>query len=451
MRRTQSLLLAIIALALTASVALADDTLPPTRQLIKDALALCNDPEEKYGSIHSMLAESYVNLGDIAAARAILGEYKNDFWNQAGYQGCAALEAELFGSVTMLPATLWKDDPDFTHWRLAQAYAKRGDVRKALEHANGLSVGPATILHLSGRRLVDLLLASGDRKAARDVLIRRIGCFAGAKSIDIYHRPEVAVEHDVKLLIEFGEAERARSLCQHWQQIAERETDIDEWGEFIGMSWARLGASWAATGENEKAASALGKAREWLDKAKGAELDPMRDLHHLEYAVSYAVVASRQRLALAPDAARDSYERAYESAALTTATAFQDFGYVKIAREQLKAGDLNSIPETMKRMMILRHRAEGWREISKHYLEQGDKQGSLTVARAAAAELDRDDLETAVARETANIAECLAKAGDVEFAQRLFRRAIALSDRHEDPKFDHQWIACQQVGAGLLA
>jgi len=451
MRRAQSLLLAIVALALTASIAHADDGLPPTRQLIKDTLALCNDPEEKYGSIHSMLAEAYVHLGDAPAARAILGEYKNDFWNQTAYQKCAALEIELSGNTTLVPDALWKDDPEFTHWLFAQAYARSGDTVKALEHASNLQGGQSTFLQLYGRRLVDLLLGSGNRDAARRVLLRWADCYAGTKSISVYHRPEYAVEHDIKLLGEFGDSQRARSFCEHWQSVVEKETDINEWGGFIGMSWARLGAAWSAAGDQEKAAAALGQGHKWLNVAKATNFDATQDLEFLNYGEAYAVVASRQRLLFGAEAARDAYEQAYDLAAQARAGKFEDFGFVKIVREQLKAGDVGGIPETMKRMLVLRHRTDAWRAVCEHYLVRSDNQAALTVARAAAAELDRGNLETIVARETANIAGCLAKGGDADFAKRLFQRAISLSERHDDSKFDHQWIAGQQVDAGFLA
>ena len=87
--------------------------------------------------------------------------------------------------------------------------------------------------------------------------------------------------------------QRINELAKRDARLVEREKDVDEWGAFIGMSWARLGAAWTAAGEREKSRAAFANARRWLDMAMAARLDPMREGHYLDYASAYAVLLLR--------------------------------------------------------------------------------------------------------------------------------------------------------------
>jgi hypothetical protein len=197
-------------------VARAQDV-PPARQLISEALEACGKPDSGNAWPRNEIAKALAYLGDARGARAILASYENDAFVQSGYWGCAAVEIELTGRNSELPKSLWNDDPDYTHWSLAVAYAKRGDFKIALEHLEEIPARLGTPLHLFGQRLVEPLLEQGKHDAARQVLKRWAECFLNADSIHDFTISEV--KRLVELLVANHEPEAAQNLCQRWQAV----------------------------------------------------------------------------------------------------------------------------------------------------------------------------------------------------------------------------------------
>src|SRR5438046_2567234 len=88
-------LFASVCLPTSTSTCLAQDRLPPIRQLIAETLTLCNTDREYNGEPLGKLAEALCYLGDFAAARKTLLPYESgDFNIKLAHQNCAQIEIE---------------------------------------------------------------------------------------------------------------------------------------------------------------------------------------------------------------------------------------------------------------------------------------------------------------------------------------------------------------------
>jgi tetratricopeptide (TPR) repeat protein len=443
---------ALVCSAVILGSANSADQMPAARQLVTEALAACGAGEERekhYWALSS-IANAYVYLGDAAGARSTLLPYKDDLWIRISYLGCAGLEIELTGMETVLPPPVWKDDPDTAHWSLAEAYAKRGDVAKALEHLNQVPATRLSMLHGLGHSLVAILEAGGHRDATRQVLLKWADSFADAESCFDFTRPRT--ERLVALLGEYGEANMAKELCTRWKAILQNETDVAENGEFIGLAWAQLGRSMTILGDRSAAREALEKSWQWLEAARAASFDPNRRDHYLDYAFNYASLAVRQAGVLEPDVVAGTYERAYDMAAKAIPTIYDYFGFEKIVEAQLQADDDRAALQTINKILSRKYRSHCWKRIIDYFVKQGRGTDARRLLNSVADELARGDSEPSIAQEIADIAALAARTGEPELAQRLFKRAIALSEsERSDPKVHHGWIAKMQIHGGLLS
>jgi tetratricopeptide (TPR) repeat protein len=430
--------------------AAAQDNLPAVRRLIAETLKLCNEDRESNISSLNDLAAAQCYLGDFTAARKNLLPYERDnIFQQSAHQTCAQIEIELTGSTAEVPAALWNDGFGFMHCDAALAFIERGDIDKALQHIDEIPNSAHSAFDLSAVKLVQNLINRKQSNACRKVLLRWASCYEKTDSVFDY-RDRHRVPQLVAWLVEFNER-AAASLCQRWHQISLAETDIDECGEFIGRCWAEYALAAAALGDKDAASRALNQAYAWINKARVVKLDPEKHLHFFDFAQSYAAVAARQAVILGAEQSLLAYDRAYELARFSVNPRYGEYAYEGIVKEQLSAGDLNGARETIKRIQAPRSIARSWRQICDYELAQGNTDRARAAARNAVAALDRDGFEPLMAQEMAPVAASAALAGEKELAQRLFQRALALSERNETPKFNHSWIAGIQVHAGLLS
>src|SRR5262249_11494171 len=148
------------------------------------------------------------------------------------------------------------------------------------------------------------------------------------------------------------------------------------------------------------------------------------------------------------DAAAAAYRRTYEIAALSVDSRnrqFGDFAFELIVNEQLIAGDEQGTRETIKRTPTIRTAARCWLRISNLNLAQEDTKSASTALNAAFDLLNRDGFEPNLAEDMALVASNAARAGEKAIAQRLFKRALALSDADKPPKSKHPFIASFQA------
>jgi hypothetical protein len=196
---------------------------------------------------------------------------------------------------------------------------------------------------------------------------------------------------------------------------------------------------------------ALDQAYHWIDKARAVKFDPEKPLAYYDFAQSYAAIAARQAVVLGDYAALAGYQQAYEFAKLSINPRYGENAFEKIIDEQLTAGHKKGTHETIKQIQTPRSIGKAWKRVCEHELANGNVESARAAARNAVEVLDRDGFEPFMAQEIAPVAATAALAGEKELAQRLFQRAIALSEANKSPKFNHPWIAGIQVNAGLLS
>jgi tetratricopeptide (TPR) repeat protein len=443
--------LTVLAIALRAGMADAQDRLPPVRQLIAETLALCNADRESNSLALYHLAEAQCYLGEFAAARKILPPYTQDnFFRQAAYQTCAEIEIELTGSTASVPDDLWKDGFGFMHADAALAFVERGEIDKTLQHVEEIPRTAHSAFNVSGVKLVQRLKDRNQHEACRKVLLHWASCYERAETV-FHYRDSHRVPQLVAWLVEFNERPAATALCEHWHAVLRANTDIDENGEFIGRAWAEYGLALAALGEKDGAGRALREAHQWIDKARAIQLDPEKRITYFNFAKAYSAIAGRQAVVLGAEQALVAYNQSYELARLSVDESFGEYAFEMIVDEQLRAGDTKGARETIKRVLTPRYIGRSWRSICAHHLAQGDTGAAREAARAAVEALDRDGFEPFMAQDMAPVAATAAAAGEKELAQRLIRRALALSETNETPKFNHPWIAGIQAQSGLFA
>lgn len=447
---------AVVLLALPAfAVPGLAEELPPARQLVAEVLQELG-PEHRqreYVLTWNELAAAQACLGDFAAARRTLLPYENNLMILSGYYQCAAIELERTGSTTTLPDAIWRDEPDWAHWTLAEAYIRRGEMEKAWHHLRQIPPRVGTPLYAFAHELVPLLLERRQREAARELLHRWVECLATASSW-FHYRHASPPEPLVRALVELGDREKAQALCAHWQQVLQARPDVEEDGEYLALSWVSLASCRDATGERAAAEHALKQAQTWLEKAYATAFNAENRLDYQDYAGAYAALGARQAAILDARAAASSYAKADElarSAVLREGQVEEGFSVLRtIAVEQYRGGDVERARQTIERIVAPRHRARAWQEILRHTLQQRDEERARSAARAAATLLDQEGFEPDMASELALVAADVGRAGEKERSRRLFQRALALSEKATPPRSHHMLIGKAQIQAELL-
>jgi tetratricopeptide (TPR) repeat protein len=444
-----SSLLALFALG-NLNHSIGQDALPPVRELLAQTLALCSaDRENNRGALND-LAAAQCYLGEFAAARkTLLPHEPNDIFQLSAHHTCARIEIELTSSAANIPAALWNDEFGFMHYEAALAYFARGEFDKAQHHIDSNPKSHPGVFGIFCPKIIPELSAAKQTIQCRKVLRAWASSFDNTKSIFEYRNSHQAPRL-VAWLVEFDERPTAVALCERWHSILKAETDLDECGEFIGRSWAEYAVAAAALGDKPGAKLALRQASDWTDKALTAKLATEELSTNRDFAQAYAALAGRQAAVLGNDEAQAAYRRAYELARHTIDNRFGEYTFERIVIEQLRAGDVQGTRQTIRQMTMPRYIARAWREICDHQLAQSEPDSARAAAREAVGWFLENEFEPAMAHDMARVAATAALAGEKELAQKLFRRALALSDRNEDPKFDHSWIAGQQVHARLL-
>lgn len=445
----------LVAAALLNSLASstpAQDTLPPLRQLIAETLTLANTDRENNSAALNDLAQAECYLGDFAAARKTLPPYgPQEFVQQAHHLACARIEIEITGSLDSIPRELWKSEIaslGFIHSDAALDFVNRGEIDKAMQHIAQFPKDVHSVFSLAAPELIGKLVKAGHKEEARQVLKDWAASYQNADSVFDY-RQGAHTELLVALLVEYDLRDVAADFCRHERTVAQAETDVAECGESIARVWAQCGKSFAILGDKPSAQEALRQAHIWLDKARDLKLDLEMRIRLFDFAKAYAALAARQTIVLGTEEALTAYDRSYELARLTVTPEYGEYTFEQILVEQLAAGDESGARETLNRVLTPRSRAKCWHLLAKHSLEQGKDDPARAAARAAVQELDRDGFEPFMAQDMAPIAATAARAGENELAQKLFHRALALSEANEQPKFNHPWIAGIQAHAGF--
>lgn len=441
----------LIGALLVGCISDAEDDLPPASKLLAEALALCNADREGNASALSDLAEAQCYLGDFASARKTLPPSDpNDFFQQATHQKCAQIEIEITGSTASIPAALWNDELGYMHGDAALAFVERGEIDKALHHIDAIPKAVHSAFNICGVKLITMLRDSKQKDACRKVLLRWAACYEKAGSVFDY-RDSHRVPQLVAWLVEFDERPAATSLCERFHTVVQAETDIDECGEFIGRAWAEYGVALAGVGDKDGARHALNQAHLWIDKARARKLDPEKPTDHIDFAKSYAAIAARQAVVLGAEEAFAAYEKAWDFARHSLTSKYGEYAFERIVHEQLTGGDIQGARGTIQRMLTPSYIAKSWQHVCEHDLARGNAESAGAAVRAAVEQLDRDGFEPSMAQEIAPVAAVAALAGEKELAQRLFQRALSLSEANESPKFNHPWIAGIQIHGGLLS
>jgi hypothetical protein len=107
--------------------------------------------------------------------------------------------------------------------------------------------------------------------------------------------------------------------------------------------------------------------------------------------------------------------------------------------------------ETIARAPSPRSKGRCWLRICSSELARGKIESARAAGRRAVQELDNDGFEPFVAEDMALAASVASSAGEKEIGQKLFQRALGLSEANKSPKFHHSFIARFQVHGGLLA
>jgi len=427
---------------------LAQDSLPPVRQLISDTLALCNAVAEKDSEVLSQVAIAQCYLGEFFAARKTLqlGD-SSDFKIQLAHQNCAQIEIERTGSIASIPSDLWQDERGTMQCKAALAFLERNEVEKALDQLRRIPKSPDSALTLFGVELIEILTKRQRKEACRTVLLLWALRLEQAESADAY-RTNLQVPQLVKWLGEYDERPTAHAVCQHWRSILESDSKA---AGVRGTPWAEYAKGLAALGDNEGASAAFSKAYDWLAEQRKNYPVPRKSAYK-SWAESYAKVAARQAAVFGPEHALAGYNSAYEFASLSVDPSDRqlgDFAFDQIVAAQLEAGDENGTQETIKRFPSPRSKARCWLRISSHALAKGKTDAARAAIRAAFEQLDRDGFEPFVAAEMALVASNAGRSGEKEIAHKLFRRALALSAANKAPRADHPFIARFQIHGGM--
>jgi hypothetical protein len=451
-RQPYSCFLIVSLTAFPAQFASGQDALPPVRQLLSETLALCNADRESHKAALNDLAAAQCYLRDFEAARKTLPPYEPlNFFQMAAHHKCASIEVELTGSTANIPPALWNDEFGFLHGDAALALVSRGDFEKALHHIDAIPKSIHSAWNIVGVKLVEKLKEAQQTDHCRKVLLAWASCYDNTDSIFDYVLDRHHFLRLVAWLVEFHERPKAVTLCERWHSLLKADTDIDDSGRYIGLGWADYALAAKALGDKPAAAFALQQAREWLEKAFEAKFDPKERESYYGFAKSYAAIAARQAVVLGDEQAQPAYIIAYDLARQSVNPQYGEYTYERIVSEQLTAGDEKGIAQTLRSMLASRYIARAWAAICEHHLEHSQPESARAAARQAGQWLDQDGFEPFMAHDMAKVAATAALAGEKELAQKLFRRALALSEMNEDPKLDHPWIARMQIHAGLLS
>jgi tetratricopeptide (TPR) repeat protein len=429
----------------------AEDGLPPVRQLITETLTLCNADREENRSALNDVATAQCYLGEFAAARENLLPYTpEDFFQQAIHQRCARIEFAITGSTTSIPKALWNDGFGFMHCDAALAFIERGEIDQALYHIGEMPRSVHSGFNVFGVKVVRKLKERKENEGCRKVLLHWASCYERSETISHY-RDSHRVPQLVAWLAEYQEKPVAAALCERWRAVLQAETDVDEYGEIIGRAWAEYALAIHALGETGEAKRALNESNRWIDRARISKTGFDQDFTNSDFASAYAAIAARRAVVFGAEEAAATYEQAFSLARLAVTPKFGEYVYEEIVDEQLTAGDTTGARETIKRVSQPRSIAGCWEKICKHELQNGNTESARLAARSAVEVLDRDGFEPFMAQDMAPVAAEAAIAGEKELAQKLFQRALGLSEVNETPKFNHPWIAGIQVHAGLYA
>jgi hypothetical protein len=421
----------------------AQDSLPPLRQLIADTLAMANANRDDNAEALSSLAEAQAYLGEFAAARETLGVQPSDFRLTAALWQCAQIEVEQTGSVAAISDTAWKLDPGTMRCKAALAFIERGEIDNALQQIDLIAPSAQSPLGVFGVELIQKLKLRNAGEASRKVALAWASRLTQAQDIAAF-RLHYDVPQLVVSLIEFNEREVATALCQNWHSIL--KTDIG----YQVANWAEYARAIATVGDKDAARSALAQAYAGLESQR--QPNPRKSTLS-GWAQDLAKVAAREQLIFGADAALAAYNLTYEFARRSVDPKdrqFGEFAFQLIVAEQLMAGDDTGARETIKHAPSPRTRGMCWTRICSYEIAKGNDERARSAARAAFEELNQDGFEPFVAEDMALVASNAARADEKEIAQRLFGRAIGLSEASKPPKAHHPFIASFQVHGGLL-
>jgi tetratricopeptide (TPR) repeat protein len=445
----------IVAALILANGSGTADEIPPIQQLITETLALCEADRENNAAALAQLAQAQSHLGDFAAARKTLGAFSEseDFRLTVAHLHCAQIEIQLTGSTAAITEPMWEYGGGTMHYSAALAFVERGEIDKALEHINRIPKSPNTLLSVFRPNLIQKLIARNESDAARKVALSWASRLNLASDIGSY-RSYDEVPRLVAWLVEFNERPTAKAVCDHWHSVLVTQTAANPASLILARCWAEYGKALAALGPKEAASSALDQAHECIEASLKTQFGPIRRGFYGGLAEACAVEAAQRAVIFGPDTARATYLRAWEFAGLSVDPRDRQHGdlyYVGVIRGQLEAGDIQGAQETAKQALAPRTAARCWLVISSHALSQEDMNLARAAVQSACTLLDRDGFESFVAEEMALAASNAGRAGEKEMAQKLFKRAIGLSDADKSPKSKHPFIASFQAHGGLLS